>query len=48
MWLYLSTKSEPSKKVYFGKFLKFKNGLISKDEYIESRNKGIFSGGEAN
>jgi len=36
------------KKVYFGKFLKFKKGLISKDEYKDSKNVGILSEGETN
>ena len=36
------------KKVYFGKFLRFKKGLISKDELISSRDVGIMSEGEFN
>ena len=36
------------KKVYFGKFLRFKKGLISKDEFKESKNNGILSEGEMN
>ena len=36
------------KKVYFGKFLRFKKGLISKDEFKESRDNGILSEGEMN
>ena len=44
--IFLSNKEK--KKVYFGKFLKFKRGLIAKEELIESRNKGLFSCGEAN
>ena len=36
------------KKVYFGKFLRFKKCLISKDEFKESRNNGILSEGEMN
>ena len=46
--IFLSNKENEKKKVYFGKFLKFKRGLIDKEELIESRNKGIFSCGEAN
>ena len=37
-----------NKKVYFGKFLRFKKGLISKEEFKESRNNGILSEGEMN
>ena len=36
------------KKVYFGKYLRFKKGLISKDELKESRDNGILSEGEMN
>ena len=36
------------KKVYFGKFLKFKKGLISKEEFKDSKNIGILSEGEMN
>ena len=36
------------KKVYFGKFLKFQRGLISKDELKDSRDNGILSEGEMN
>ena len=36
------------KKVYFGKYLRFKKGLISKDELRESRDNGILSEGEMN
>ena len=36
------------KKVHFGKFLRFKKGLISKDELKDSRNTGIISEGETN
>ena len=36
------------KKVYFGKFKKFQKGLISKDEFKDSRNNGILSEGEMN
>ena len=41
-------KLNKDKKVYFGKFLKFKRGLISKDELKDSRNTGIISEGEIN
>ena len=41
------TSLNKDKKVYFGKFLKFKRGLISKKELKESRNIGILSEGEA-
>ena len=34
------------KKVYFGKFLRFKKGLISKEEFKDSKNIGIFAEGE--
>ena len=46
--IFLSNKEDEKKKVYFGKFLRFKRGLITKEEYVESRNKGLFSCGEAN
>lgn len=36
-----------NKKVHFGNFLKFKKGLITKEELIDSRNIGILSEGEA-
>lgn len=36
------------KKVHFGKFLRFKRGLITKDELKDSRNTGIISEGEMN
>ena len=36
------------KKVYFGKFLRFKKGLISKDEFKQSKDNGILSEGEMN
>ena len=36
------------KKVYFGKYLRFKNGLISKEELKASRDMGIMSEGEFN
>ena len=35
------------KKVYFGKFKRFQRGLISKEEYRDSRDGGIWSEGEA-
>lgn len=35
------------KKVYFGKFKRFQRNLISKEEYKDSRNIGIWSEGEA-
>ena len=36
-----------NKKVYFGKFKKFQRKLITKEEYKETRNYGIWSEGEA-
>ena len=36
------------KKVYFGKFKKFQKGLITKEEYKDSKNLGLFSEGENN
>ena len=41
-------KLNKDKKVYFGKFLKFQRGLISKDKLKDSRNIGIISDGEFN
>ena len=41
-------KLNKDKKVYFGKFLRFKKGLISKEEFKDSRNIGILSEGEMN
>lgn len=35
------------KKVYFGKFLRYQRGLISKEELKDSRNIGIWSEGES-
>ena len=35
-------------KIYFGQFKKFQKGLITKEEYRDSRNTGIYSVGEAN
>lgn len=40
-------KLNKDKKVYFGKFLKFKKGLITKEEYKKSKNFGILSNGQA-
>lgn len=34
------------KKVHFGKFKKFQKGLITKEEYKDSKNLGVFSEGE--
>ena len=34
------------KKVHFGKFKRFQKGLISKEEYKDSKNLGVFSEGE--
>ena len=45
---FLQNGSDTTKKVHFGKFLRFQRGLISKDEYKDSRNIGIVSVGEAN
>ena len=39
-------KLNKDKKVYFGKYLRFKKGLISNDEFKASRDIGIFSEGE--
>ena len=36
-----------NKKVYFGKFKRFQRKLITKEEYKETRNYGIWSEGEA-
>ena len=41
-------KLNKDKKVYFGKFLRFKKGLISKEEFKQSRDNGILSEGEMN
>jgi len=35
-------------KVHFGKLFRYQNKLITKDEYRESRNRGLMSVGEAN
>ena len=47
-WKFLSIGSDASKKVHFGQFKRFQRGLISKEEFKQSRDCGIFSGGEAN
>ena len=36
------------KNIYFGKFKQFQRGLITKEEYKDSRNTGIFCEGECN
>ena len=41
-------KLNKDNKVYFGKFLRFKRGLITKDELKDSRDMGIMSEGEFN
>lgn len=41
-------KKRKCDKLYFGKFKKFQKGLITKEEYIDSRNTGIYAVGEAN
>ena len=46
--LFTLNKDSKDKKVYFGKFLRFKKGLISKEEYKDSKNIGVFSEGEMN
>lgn len=43
-----SAKKRNCDKLYFGKFKKFQKGLITKEEYRDSRNTGIYSVGEAN
>ena len=35
-------------KIYFGQFKRFQKGLITKEEYRDSRNTGIYAVGEAN
>lgn len=45
---FLQNGSDTTNKVHFGKFLRFQRGLISKDEYKDSRNIGVVSVGEAN
>ena len=41
-------KINKDKKTYFGKFKRFQRGLISKNEFKDSRNMGIMSEGEFN
>ena len=41
-------KLNKDKKVYFGKFKRFQKGLITKEEYKDSKNVGILSEGEFN
>ena len=41
-------KKRNCEKLHFGKFKKFQKGLITKEEYKDSRNTGIYSVGEAN
>lgn len=36
------------KKVHFGKFLRYQRGLITKDEYRDTKDNGILSEGEMN
>ena len=43
-----SAKKRNCDKLYFGKFKRFQKGLITKEEYKDSRNTGIYSVGEAN
>ena len=43
-----SAKKRNCDKIYFGQFKKFQKGLITKEEYKDSRNTGIYSVGEAN
>ncbi len=43
-----SAKKINCDKLYFGQFKKFQKGLITKEEYKDSRNTGIYSVGEAN
>ena len=45
---FLSTIEDKDRKVYFGKYKRFQRGLITKDEYKDSRNFGFISEGEAN
>ena len=44
----LKPLEKKDEKVYFGKYRKFSKGLITKEEYRDSRNTGIFCEGEAN
>lgn len=41
-------KTCKGQKVYFGQFKRFQKGLISKEEFTDSKNTGIFCIGEAN
>ena len=41
-------KKRNCEKLHFGKFKKFQKGLITKEEYKDSRNTGIYAVGEAN
>lgn len=41
-------KKRKCDKLYFGQFKRFQKGLITKEEYKNSRNTGIYSVGEAN
>ena len=43
-----SAKKRNCDKLYFGQFKRFQKGLITKEEYKDSRNTGIYSVGEAN
>ena len=43
-----STKKRKCDKLYFGQFKRFQKGLITKEEYRDSRNTGIYVVGEAN
>ena len=43
-----SAKKRNCDKLYFGQFKKFQKGLITKEEYKDSRNTGIYAVGEAN
>ena len=43
-----STKKRNCDKLYFGQFKRFQKGLITKEEYKDSKNTGIYSVGEAN
>ena len=41
-------KKRNCEKLHFGQFKKFQKGLITKEEYKDSRNTGIYAVGEAN
>ena len=41
-------KKRKCDKLYFGQFKRFQKGLITKDEYKDSKNTGIYAVGEAN